>query len=237
MSVVLFSPDDVRNERLKRKTRGYHRAQVDRLLDRVLLSYEQVWSEHDAFRERVAALERELASFRESDGFLGRALVTAERVAADVRARAEDEAGWLVEAARAEAREMVGKGQRRWEELNARAEEDARSLVESARAKAEEMAGEAEKRLKEVNARAVEEARSLVHAASAEAQELVDEAERRREAVNLEVERLGELKEEMEHGLRAFVLAALELLDRETRLDSDGRPASSVETVAPTATG
>lgn len=225
----------MRNERLKRKTRGYHRAQVDRLLDRVLLSYEQVWSEHDAFRERVAALERELASFRE--GFLGRALVTAERVAADVRGRAEDEASRLVEAARAEAREMVGKGQRRWEELNARAEEDARSLVESARAKAEEMAGEAKRRLKEVNARAVEEARSLVHAASAEAHEIVDEAERRREAVNVEIERLGELKEEMEHGLRAFVLAALELLDRETRLDSDGRPASSVETVAPTATG
>jgi DivIVA domain-containing protein len=233
---VLFSPDDARNERLKPRARGYDRTQVDRLLERVLSSYEHVWREHDQLRERLAGLENELTSFRETDGFLRGALVTAERAAADVRARAEDEARRLVEAAGAEAREMVGQGHKRWEELNARAEEDATRLVESARAKAEEIAGDAQKRLEEVNARAAEEARSLVQAARAEAQEIADEAEKRREAVAMEIERLGALKEEMEHGLRAFVLAALELLDNETRPDSDGSQTSSVDTATPAAT-
>jgi cell division septum initiation protein DivIVA len=203
---------------------------VDRLLERVLSSYEHVWRDHDELRERVAGLERELTSFRETDGFLRRALVTAERAAVDVRTRAEEEARRLVEAAGAEAREMVGKGHRRWEELNARAEEDATSLVESARAKAEEIAGDAEKRLEDAHARAAEEARSLLQAARAEAQEIADDAAKGREAVTLEIERLRALKEEMEHGLRAFVLAALELLDHETQRGSDVQ-SSSVETV------
>lgn len=215
---------------------GYDPDQVDLLLDRLLWSYDEAWRGQDQLREQVATLEHELSAYRESDGFLRHALVTAERVAAEVRSRAEEEATHLVEAAEGQAREMIGKGQSRWEELKSQAEKDATSLVESARARADEIASEAERRREEADARAADHATRLLEEAGAEAERIVDEAEKRRVQVRAEIERLEALKEEMERGLRAFVLAALELLDHETRPGTgDGLRAASVDTPTPAA--
>jgi cell division initiation protein len=116
---VFLSPDDVRDQKLKRRMRGYNRDDVEGLLEQVVASYEQVWRERDELRAKVTGLEQELAPMRESEEHLRNTLVTAERSAAEVRAEAERKAEELLEQARKEVREHQAAVEREHSRLNA----------------------------------------------------------------------------------------------------------------------
>jgi cell division initiation protein len=115
MSPVFLTPPEIQQQTLK-SGRGYDRDEVDKLLEHVTSSYEQVWLERDELRSRVSELEGELASFRETERLLSETLLTAQRAAEEVRTGAEREAEQLkrerlaeVESAKAAAeRELEG---------------------------------------------------------------------------------------------------------------------------------
>jgi cell division initiation protein len=88
---VFLTPPEIEHQALK-AGRGYDRAAVDALLEHVASSYEQVWLERDQLRSRLSELERELASFRETERYLRDTLVTAQRAADELRSRAERDA-------------------------------------------------------------------------------------------------------------------------------------------------
>lgn len=90
MSPMLLTPPEVQHQTLKHG-RGYDRDEVDKLLEDIASSYEQVWLERDELRSRIGELEVELASFREREHLLSETLITAQRAAAEVRAGAERE--------------------------------------------------------------------------------------------------------------------------------------------------
>jgi cell division initiation protein len=119
--VVFLTPPEIQHRPLK-GGRGYAREGVDALLEEIASSYEQVWLERDELRSRVTELERDLASFRETEHVLTETLVTAQRAAEDVRSEAEKEAEQFKEQALAGTRSAKLEAERALEAVRAEVE-------------------------------------------------------------------------------------------------------------------
>ena len=102
-----YTPVEIRHVKLKRGLFGYGRAQVDRLLEEVIASFETVWRERADNADRVEHLESELKRYRELEGLLRTTLVSAERAAHELKDQAKREADTIVMEAQAEARTVT----------------------------------------------------------------------------------------------------------------------------------
>jgi cell division initiation protein len=113
---MFLTPPEIQHQTLK-SGRGYDREDVDRLLEHVTSSYEQVWLERDELRSRLTQLEDKLASFREKERLLSDALVTAQRAAEELRSEARREAEQLKEEALAQVGSAKAEAERDLEQL------------------------------------------------------------------------------------------------------------------------
>ena len=103
---MFLSPSDAREVVLPVRRGRYDQAQVDRILDEIVSSYEHVWDEREGLRARVQKLELEFQTIRELERDLRDGLVTAHRAAANVRAEAENERRRLLEEAQRAAEQI-----------------------------------------------------------------------------------------------------------------------------------
>jgi cell division initiation protein len=102
-----LTPVEIRHVRIGRRPLGYERPTVDRLLEDIASSYEDVWRDRADLRDELDRLEGELRRQREIEEALRNTLLSAERMADELRARAHHEADLIVEEARAKAREIA----------------------------------------------------------------------------------------------------------------------------------
>jgi cell division initiation protein len=104
---VSLTPVEIRHVKLGRRLFGYDRKATDRLLEEIVASFEQVWRERADLRDEIEELEGELTSQKEIEGALRNTLLSAERMADDVRGQARREADVIASEARATARDIV----------------------------------------------------------------------------------------------------------------------------------
>jgi len=86
---------------------GYDRDNVDRLLDEIVASFEDVWRERADMTDQVEQLENDLVRYREIEGLLRTTLVSAEKAAVTLKEQARKEADLIIEEARSEARSIT----------------------------------------------------------------------------------------------------------------------------------
>jgi cell division initiation protein len=106
-----LTPVEIRHVKISRRPLGYERPGVDRLLDDIATSYEDVWRDRADLRDEIEQLEGELQRQREIEEALRNTLLSAERMADELRARAHHEADLIVEEARAKAREIAASAE------------------------------------------------------------------------------------------------------------------------------
>ena len=106
-----LTPVEIRHVKLDRRLYGYERTGVDRLLQEIASSFEDVWRERADLRDEIERLESELQRQREIEEALRSTLLSAERMADELRARAHREADLIVDEARAKARDIAGSGE------------------------------------------------------------------------------------------------------------------------------
>jgi cell division initiation protein len=114
---MFLTPVEIQHQPLRGRRGSYRREDVDRLLERVASSYEQVWLERDRLQERVEQLEREFRSSRELERLLRDGLVAAQRTADELRAEAARESEAVVAEARQMAEDLLGEAQRERDRL------------------------------------------------------------------------------------------------------------------------
>jgi cell division initiation protein len=102
-----LTPVEIRHVELGRRPFGYDRRVTDDLLSDIVTSFEQVWRERADLRDKMEELETELSRQKEIEGTLRNTLLSAERMADDVRTQARREAGVIISEARATARDIV----------------------------------------------------------------------------------------------------------------------------------
>jgi cell division initiation protein len=105
---VSLTPVEIRHQALPRRLLGYDRTATDQLLTDIAGSFEDVWRERADLRDEIEELESELARQKELEETLRNTLVSAERMADDLRSQARREADVIVAEARAAARDIVG---------------------------------------------------------------------------------------------------------------------------------
>jgi cell division initiation protein len=102
-----LTPVEIRHVPIGRGFWGYRRGAVERLLDEVADSFEDVWRERADFADRIEHLEGELQRHRELETLLRKTLVSAEAAAQEQREGARREAEQVVAEAHAEARQIT----------------------------------------------------------------------------------------------------------------------------------
>ena len=104
---MTISPVELHHIGLKRSLFGYRRQPVDRLIEEIADSFEEVWRQRADFADRIEQLEAELERHRQAETLLRSTLVSAERSALEQKDQARREAGLIVEEAHNEARAVT----------------------------------------------------------------------------------------------------------------------------------
>jgi cell division initiation protein len=102
-----LAPTEIRHIPIGRGFWGYRRGVVERLLDEIADSYENVWRERADLADRVEHLEEELQRHRELETLLRQTLVSAQSAAEEQREQARRSAELVVSEAHAEARRIT----------------------------------------------------------------------------------------------------------------------------------
>jgi cell division initiation protein len=135
-----LAPTEIRHIPIPRGFRGYRRGAVERLLDEIADSYEDVWRDRAEMADRIEYLEEELQRHRELEALLRQTLVSAEAAAEDQREQARRGAELVVAEAHAEARRITFAATAEKERLLADVRR-VRELLRTALASVEEVDG------------------------------------------------------------------------------------------------
>lgn len=116
---MALTPVEIRHTRPGLRPLGYDRKATDRLLDEIASSFEHVWRERADLRDEFEDLEAELIRQKELETALRNTLLSAERMADDVRAQARREGEVIVAEARAAARDITAGAEAECERIKA----------------------------------------------------------------------------------------------------------------------
>lgn len=137
-----LAPVELPHVQLRRALYGYRASSVDRLLEEVKDSFEEVWSERAELRDKVEQLEADVERHREVETLLRETLVSAERSAQELKNQAERDAERIVKDAHTEARSITQEALAERERLAVDAAR-VRAILESALAVVDEAPNEA----------------------------------------------------------------------------------------------
>jgi cell division initiation protein len=128
---MAFTPVEIRHVKFGRGVGGYKRDAVNKTLEEIATSFEDVWRERADLADRVEQLETEIGRLREREDLLKETLIAAERNAAEVKETAQKHAEMVVAEAHAEARTITRGAQGERERLITEARR-VRSLLRAA---------------------------------------------------------------------------------------------------------
>ena len=112
-----YTPIDVRNQEFPGGMGGYKRPEVRAFLAEVADDFEELLLARQDLNERLQALETRVSEYRGSEGDLHRAVVSAERIAQEVRENARREAELITSRAEAQANALESSHEARQSEL------------------------------------------------------------------------------------------------------------------------
>ena len=91
-----MTPVDMRMARFGSAVRGFAKAEVMAFLEEAASDYESALRENERLRQQLAGLEASTAQYRELEGSLKTTLLSAQKVADDIRQTAQQEAARIV---------------------------------------------------------------------------------------------------------------------------------------------
>jgi len=111
------SPLDLRQQRFRSAFRGFDKVEVASFLTAVADDYEQALRETDRLRQDLAQMEAALNEHRELEKNLRATMMTAQKLADDVKAQADQEAKRIVREAEGRSDFLLEKTQARLEDI------------------------------------------------------------------------------------------------------------------------
>jgi cell division initiation protein len=116
-TIMNVSPLDLRQQRFRTVLRGFDKVEVASFLAAVADDYEQALRETDRLRQDLGRMEAALSEHREHEKNLKATLMTAQRLADDIRTHAEQEAKRIIQEAEGRSDLLLEKTQARLEDI------------------------------------------------------------------------------------------------------------------------
>jgi len=104
-----ITPVDIKNQKFGKSLRGYDPSEVDAFLEMVASTLEDQVKENAELKEKLSSVESTLTGYKDLEGNLKEALLTAQKSAEEIRENAQKEAQLLM-------RETKMKAERKTEE-------------------------------------------------------------------------------------------------------------------------
>lgn len=111
------TPLDLRQQRFKTVMRGYDRGEVQAFLLEAADDYETALRENERLRQDIAKLDAVLGEHRGQERNLRNTLLTAQRLADEIKEHAQQEAALIVREAEGRADLLLQKAQQRLEDV------------------------------------------------------------------------------------------------------------------------
>jgi cell division initiation protein len=111
------TPLDVRQAKFSSAMRGYERAEVNAFLLEAADGYEQATRENERLRHEVARLDASLSQYRELEGALKGALMSAQKVSDDMKETASLDAARIIRDAEGRAELITQRAQAALEDV------------------------------------------------------------------------------------------------------------------------
>ena len=111
------SPLDLRQQRFRAALRGFDKVEVTAFLHAVADDYEQALRETDRMRQDVTRLEALISEHRHHEKNLQNTLMTAQKLAEDIKAQAMEEAKRIIADAEARSQLLLEKTESRLEDV------------------------------------------------------------------------------------------------------------------------
>ena len=115
--LMRVAPLDLRQQRFRTVLRGFDKTEVVALLTEAADDFEHALRENDRLRQDLTRVEALLAEHRERESNLRNTLLTAQRLADEIKEAAQNEAKLIVKEAQGRADLLLQKGQLRLEEV------------------------------------------------------------------------------------------------------------------------
>ena len=115
--VMNVSPLDLRQQKFRKRFRGFDQVEVAEFLRAVAEDYESALRETDRLKQELMRSEALLNEHREHEKNLKNTLMTAQKLAEDIKAQAQDEARRIVADAEAQSSLLLEKTQARLEDV------------------------------------------------------------------------------------------------------------------------
>lgn len=115
--VMRIAPLDLKQQRFRTALRGFDRTEVVAFLTEAADDYEQALREIDRLRQDLVRQDALLAEHREREGNLRNTLLTAQRLADEIKESAQTEAKLIIREAQGRADLLLQKAQGRLEEV------------------------------------------------------------------------------------------------------------------------
>lgn len=116
--VMKIAPLDLRQQRFKTAFRGFEKSEVVAFLTEAADDYEQALREIDRLRQDLSRMEALLAEHREREVNLRNTLLTAQRLADEIKEAAQAESKLIVREAEGRASMILEKAQTRLDEID-----------------------------------------------------------------------------------------------------------------------
>lgn len=111
------TPLDLRQQRFRTVVRGYDRGEVSAFLEEAAEDYEQALRENDRLRQELSKSEAVLSEHRGQEKNLRNTLVTAQKLADEIKDMAQQEADRILRDAESRAELLLQKSQVRADEM------------------------------------------------------------------------------------------------------------------------
>lgn len=108
---------DMRQARFASAMRGFDKAEVTTFLEEAASSYEQTLRENERLRQQISTLEASLTQYRDLEGSLKNTLMSAQKVADDMRENARQEAARIIREAEGRAALLTDQARARVEDV------------------------------------------------------------------------------------------------------------------------
>ncbi len=116
--VMRISPLDLRQQRFRTAVRGYDKTEVVAFLTEAADDYEHALREIDRMRSDLARMELLLGEHRDREANLRNTMLTAQRLADEIKESAQNEAKLIVREAQGRADLLIQKAQVRLDEID-----------------------------------------------------------------------------------------------------------------------